>query len=113
MSAITTHILDTAKGKPAADVPVILEIENEGHFEQVGQGITDSDGRVKDLMDDDEKLEMGIYRISFNIQKYYQDLNEESFYPEASIVFKVGATDEHYHVPLLLSGFGYSTYRGS
>ena len=113
MSPITTHILDTASGKPAENVPVMLELENQGSFEQIGQGLTDSDGRVKDLLGEEHKLGAGIYRISFNIEKYYQDLKQETFYPEASIVFKVVATDEHYHVPLLLSGFGYSTYRGS
>lgn len=113
MSSITTHILDTAKGKPAVNVAVILEQEAEGHFEELGQGITDNDGRVKNLLEKDHKLEPGIYRISFNIAKYYEDLKEETFYPEASIVFRVVNTEEHYHVPLLLSGYGYSTYRGS
>ncbi|MBK24892.1 MAG: hydroxyisourate hydrolase [Halobacteriovorax sp.] len=113
MSPITTHILDTASGRPASNVPVILEIEKDGDFEQIGQGLTDEDGRVKDLLVDNHDLLAGIYRISFNTEKYYQDINKETFYPEANIVFKVIATDEHYHVPLLLSGFGYSTYRGS
>lgn len=113
MSPITTHILDTASGKPASNVPVILEIEKDGDFEQLGQGLTDEDGRVKNLLADNHNLLAGIYRISFNTEKYYEDLNKETFYPEASIVFKVVATNEHYHVPLLLSGFGYSTYRGS
>lgn len=113
MSPITTHILDTASGKPASNVPVILEMEREGDFEQLGQGVTDNDGRVKNLLAENHNLEAGIYRISFNTEKYYTDINKETFYPEANIVFKVVATDEHYHVPLLLSGFGYSTYRGS
>lgn len=112
MSAITTHILDTALGKPAANVPVKLEIEEKGSYVQIGSGITDSDGRVTDLLKDDHKLELGIYRISFATAKYYKDLKQKTFYPEASIVFNVEA-EEHYHVPLLLSGFGYSTYRGS
>lgn len=113
MSPITTHILDTAKGKPASNVPVILEFETDGHFVQIGQGITNDDGRVTDLLEKDLELEPGIYRISFNTQKYYEDNEEETFYPEASIVFRIKEVKEHYHVPLLLSGYGYSTYRGS
>lgn len=113
MSPITTHILDTGNGKPAAGVPVTLDKEAAGEFSRLGEGVTDADGRVKDLLGDDHKLEAGIYKISFATAKYYKDLNQKTFYPEASIVFEVEATDEHYHVPLLLSGFGYSTYRGS
>ncbi|MFT6067738.1 MAG: hydroxyisourate hydrolase [Bacteriovoracaceae bacterium] len=112
MSAITTHILDTALGKPAVGVPVKLEIEKNGNFVHIGSGITNSDGRVADLLKDDHKLELGIYKISFATAKYYKDLNQKTFYPEASIVFNVEAI-EHFHIPLLLSGFGYSTYRGS
>jgi 5-hydroxyisourate hydrolase len=112
MSAITTHILDTALGKPAVGVPVKLEFEKNGSYVQIGQGITNSDGRVSDLLKDDHNLELGIYKISFATAKYYKDLNQKTFYPEASIIFNVEA-NEHFHVPLLLSGFGYSTYRGS
>ena len=113
MSPITTHILDTAIGKPARAVPVILEIEKDGSFIRLGDGMTDNDGRVKNLLSDNHNLETGIYRISFAIAKYYEDLNQKTFYPEASIIFNVEEVGEHYHVPLLLSGFGYSTYRGS
>ena len=113
MSPITSHILDTGNGKPATGVPVVLEIEAKGEFSRLGEGITDADGRVKDLLGDTHKLEAGIYKIRFATAKYYKDINQKSFYPEVSIVFEVEATDEHYHVPLLLSGFGYSTYRGS
>jgi 5-hydroxyisourate hydrolase len=112
MSAITTHILDTALGKPATNVPVKLEFKKDGSYVLLGQGLTNSDGRVTDLLKLDHKLELGIYKISFAIAKYYKDSNQKTFYPEASIVFNVEAI-EHFHVPLLLSGFGYSTYRGS
>lgn len=114
-SPITTHILDTAVGKPAQGVPTTLEFMNKGNFENIGKGITDSDGRVKDLLHSAHSLAAGTYRITFDTDSYYEAEKRESFYPFAQIVFKVkeNQTTEHFHVPLLLSGFGYSTYRGS
>ncbi len=113
MSPITTHILDTARGCPAADVPVSLERQiTGGGWSAVGQGQTDADGRNKALMHEGD-LEQGVYRISFDTGAYYRRLGETSFYPQVRICFTVGAADEHYHVPLLLSPYGYSTYRGS
>ena len=107
-SPITTHILDTAAGRPAAGVAVRLERESEGAFEELGHGATDADGRVGDLLAADHALVPGVYRISFDVGSY-----QPGFYPSVSIDFRVEATDEHYHVPLLLSPYGYSTYRGS
>ena len=113
MSPITTHILDTARGCPAADVPVGLERQNQdGSWCHIGEGQTDEDGRNKALMAAGT-LERGIYRITFDTATYYGRLRESSFYPEVRICFSVDAPDEHYHVPLLLSPYGYSTYRGS
>ena len=113
MSPITTHILDTAKGKPAADVLVTLESAG-GHdaWSVVGTGVTDSDGRCKTLMEPGT-LKAGIFRITFDTAGYYGRLGEDTFYPEVRITFEVKAPSEHYHVPLLLNPFGYSTYRGS
>lgn len=113
MSAITTHILDTGNGKPATGVPVSLDFKVDENYTRLGEGITDADGRVKTLLSNDHKFLKGIYRINFATAKYYEKLGQETFYPEASIIFEVKNIDEHFHVPLLLSGFGYSTYRGS
>jgi len=113
MSAITTHILDTSLGKPAANVPVRLELLQEGQWTRVGQGTTDDDGRVKDLLDDSFEFKAGQYRIEFVLSDYFSALGTESFYPYVKIVFLVRESDSHYHVPLLLNPFGYSTYRGS
>ncbi|MGC6418671.1 MAG: hydroxyisourate hydrolase [Bradymonadia bacterium] len=111
-SPITTHILNTASGRPAAGVRVILSRFEQGEWVEVGDGVTDDDGRNKSLMAAGQ-LTAGRYRIFFDIGTYFSNTGKDSFYPEAAIVFEVVATDEHYHVPLLLSPFGYSTYRGS
>lgn len=111
-SPITTHILDTARGRPAAGVAVLLERQDGTAFAAVGEGKTDDDGRVTDLMAAGT-LQAGVYRISFDTDGYHRSIGVEGFYPSVSINFRVDAADEHYHVPLLLNPFGYSTYRGS
>ncbi len=113
MSPITTHILDTSAGRPAADVSVTLELQGPAGWQAIGGGRTDDDGRVSDLLDSAHTLVAGTYRISFEIGPYFSARGVEAFYPNAAIVFSVRAVDEHYHVPLLLNPFGYSTYRGS
>lgn len=111
-SPITTHILDTSLGRPAQGVDLSLERRDDGAWVEVGTGTTNADGRVTDLMEPGS-LTAGVYRIHFHIAAYFAGQQRESFYPEATIVFEVKAVDEHYHVPLLLNPFGYSTYRGS
>lgn len=108
---ISTHILDTTRGKPAAGVTVVLEESNQEGWKKVNAGVTDADGRVKGLMV--ESPAVGTYRITFAVGAYFQAQNVKSFYPEVSIVFLVGEEGQHYHVPLLLNPFGFSTYRGS
>ncbi len=112
-SPITTHILDTARGEPASGVTVTLEYRDaSGAFAQVGIGETNSDGRLRTLLSDDA-FRIGTYRMSFDVRSYHAALGVDGFYPEVAIIFFVSDTSEHYHVPLLLSPFGYSTYRGS
>ena len=114
MSAITTHILDTAQGHPARGVPVHLEMqEANGGWQALGTGMTDSDGRVRDLLPDDFHLQPGIYRLTFDTTVYFESQSLRSFYPHVVVVFQVYKAEQHYHVPLLLNPFGYSTYRGS
>jgi 5-hydroxyisourate hydrolase len=114
MSAITTHILDISTGKPATGVPVMLEHETglEG-WQIVGQGATDNDGRLRLLQEEDEQFPTGHYRITFDTAAYFAVRQIESFYPQVTVTFSVRDAGQHYHVPLLLSPFGYSTYRGS
>ena len=113
MSAITTHVLDTARGRPAAGVPIVLEIEDGDDWRHLGTGATDSDGRLRTLLPAGERPAAAVYRLSFDTATYYESAGLESFYPVVHIVFRITRPDEHHHVPLLLSPFGYSTYRGS
>jgi len=108
---ISTHILDTTRGRPAVGVTVTLERLGEGGYTPVAQGITDTDGRVKGLLVDSPAP--GQFRLTFAVGAYFEALGVEAFYPEVNIVFSVRGAGEHYHVPLLLNPFGFSTYRGS
>ena len=110
---ITTHILDISRGRPAAGVAVQLEKEADGGWAPVGAGVTDDDGRCRTLTAADQPLAAGTYRIRFGVGEYFSHHGTRAFYPTVEIQFLVAAMHEHYHVPLLLSPFGYSTYRGS
>ena len=111
MSTITTHILDTSIGRPASGVPLILAKASGGGWTTVGRGTTDIDGRCKTLLKN-PKVRKGTYRLTFGVASYFKRTGQKAFYPSVSIVFTV--TDaRHHHVPLLLSPWGYSTYRGS
>ncbi len=114
MSAITTHVLDTSRGCPAGGVPVLLEMQDTGgKWRVIGQGVTDGDGRLRDLLPSDYQLAAGVYRLIFNTTTYFSSRGEGSFYPEVAVVFSVRDASQHFHVPLLLNPYGYSTYRGS
>jgi 5-hydroxyisourate hydrolase len=114
MSAITTHVLDTARGSPAAGVPVALDMRGtDDRWLQVGRGTTDQDGRLRTLMQPDAALVPGIYRLVFETNTYFDSLQIRAFYPVVVVTFQVVEGETHYHVPLLLSPFGYSTYRGT
>lgn len=112
MKSISTHILDITRGKPAQGVPVTLEKKNGDAYSKLKSGSTDADGRIKDLVADGDLTE-GTYRITFDTGAYWKATGVDGFYPEASVVFEIRDASAHYHVPLLLSPFGYSTYRGS
>ena len=108
-SPITTHVLDTASGRPASGIPVLLEKEQSGSWIEQGRGSTDSDGRIADLLPKNYSLAPGVFRITFELSDYFVKQARKSFYPHAAITFVVEDPAQHYHVPLLLSGFGYST----
>ena len=112
MSQITTHILDTSIGKPAAGVAVTLQQKINDGWQVLSAGITDNDGRIMELLDKDKVLEAGVYRLRFETKPYFNQRNIQSFYPRVIVEFEITNTT-HYHVPLLLNPFGYSTYRGS
>jgi 5-hydroxyisourate hydrolase len=112
MSGISTHVLDTAKGLPAQGVRAALERQSTtGSFFGIGGGITDTNGRISQLLEGGEQLEAGVYRLTFFTADYFQ--GQESFYPEVTVLFEVRDPSRHHHVPLLLSPYGYTTYRGS
>jgi 5-hydroxyisourate hydrolase len=111
-SPITTHVLDTSIGRPARGIAVALARRDGEAFVELGRGTTDADGRVTTLLPPG-KLVAGTYRLAFAVGAYFAAGGRAPFYPHVEIAFTVAATDEHYHVPLLLSPFGYSTYRGS
>jgi 5-hydroxyisourate hydrolase len=109
VSTLSTHVLDTALGRPAQGIRVTLERAGD----VVGSGVTDADGRVRDLHRKDAPLSEGSYRLTFDVSDYFSKAGRESFFPEVVVNFRIVGGPEHYHVPLLLSPFGYSTYRGS
>ncbi|HVL68104.1 MAG TPA: hydroxyisourate hydrolase [Vicinamibacterales bacterium] len=109
--AITTHVLDTMNGRPAAGVSVELLQSDGSGWRSVGRGATDADGRLRTLLP--EAPVPGVYRLRFDTGGYFGGRGLRGFYPEVLITFEVAEGNAHYHVPLLLSPFGYSTYRGS
>src|SRR2546423_14787315 len=115
MSTISTHILDVSRGRPASGVQVSLEMRNvnDESWLPLSQAWTDEDGRVKLFILSSLNLDVGIYRLTFDVGAYFSLLNVKCFYPQVSVTFMIDDAAQHYHVPLLLSPFGYSTYRGS
>lgn len=136
MSTLSTHALDTASGKPASGLPLLLEQQSDAQawtryqqdrlkgtlgedaevpaWQALAQGTTNADGRCPDLLSESEnQLSPGIYRMSFDTAHYFTQQGITGFYPRVEVTFEIHANDEHYHVPLLISPFGFSTYRGS
>lgn len=111
MSSISTHVLDTSRGKPATGVPVSLQKASGEQWEMVAHGITNEDGRIPDLHGP-KALSAGRYQMTFDTKTYFDGLLIRPFYPVVHVNFEI-TEGQHYHIPLLLSPFGYSTYRGS
>jgi 5-hydroxyisourate hydrolase len=115
ISAVTTHVLDTARGTPAEGVAVRLELMSAAGYRQIGRSCTDADGRVRDL--GPTQLEAGTYRLVFDTAGYFAGRagagHGPVFFPEVVVTFTVDGRQPHHHVPLLLSPFAYTTYRGS
>jgi len=114
MSKVTSHILDTTVGRPAEGVSVTLENETAPHkWVPVGDAVSDAEGRVPNLVPASLTLRAGKYRLLFDTGPYYAEKGLRAFYPEVWVTFQVHDPDQQYHLPLLISRFGYTTYRGS
>jgi len=111
-SPITTHILDTAKGLPAENVPVKMYQLIGDQWLFITEGVTDNDGRIANWLTPVNDISFGTYKLSFDLDAYFIGEEPPAFYPLAEICFRIQDT-KHHHIPLLLSPFGYSTYRGS
>src|ERR1700731_3929759 len=114
INRISTHVLDTALGKPAARVPVRLEHrKKDGRWTTLGSSSTDADGRCAQMLAESQSLAEGLYRLIFDTATYYAAQKVSGLYPVVEITFEVRQGEAHYHIPLLLSPHGYTTYRGS
>ena len=114
MMRISTHVLDIAQGQPATNIPVRLERqENTGAWRVLGSSHTDQDGRCAQLLPENEALLPGVYRLGFDTASYFGARKLDGMYPLVEITFHVRNGEEHFHIPLLLSPNGYTTYRGS
>ena len=109
---LSTHILDTALGKPAAGVALMLSRETKDGWSEIGRGSTDADGRCRTLLGE-RALEQATYKLRFETAQYFAAQKITGLYPYVEIVFAVKETSQHYHIPLLLAANGYTTYRGS
>ncbi|KAJ1301576.1 hypothetical protein OPQ81_008824 [Rhizoctonia solani] len=112
-SPITCHVLDSTLGKPAANVNVRLEAMEGSAFVTLASGQTDSDGRCTNLLPAEPRLKTGVYKMIFHTGEYFEKDKRDTFYPVVEIIFHLAKPDEHYHIPLLLSPWSYTTYRGS
>ncbi|HKW35562.1 MAG TPA: hydroxyisourate hydrolase [Candidatus Acidoferrum sp.] len=114
MNRISTHVLDIARGRPAEGVPVQLERqETSGNWRTLGAASTDQDGRCAQLLPESEILRPGVYRLVFDPAGYFTAQKIASLYPVVEITFQVQDGESQFHIPLLLSPNGYTTYRGS
>jgi 5-hydroxyisourate hydrolase len=114
VSAITTHVLDISRGVAAADVQVTLEWHSPtGEWQLMGKGVTDADGRLRTLMAEAGSAPTGLYRLHFETGAYFQAQGTAAFHPSVTVTFEILDGEAHHHVPLLVSPFGYTTYRGS
>lgn len=113
VGTLSVHILNQQTGVPSSDVTVTLEKEQQGNWAQLASGKTDQDGRIKSLYPQDTEMEPGVYRVVFKTGDYFKSQKADSFFPEIPVLFTVTRTNEKLHIPLLLSQYGYSTYKGS
>lgn len=110
---LSVHVLNLETGVPSAGVNVTLERHMGEAWQPLAQGTTNEQGRIAELYPSDKPLQKGEYRVVFKTGEYYKKTGHETFFPEIPVIFEVKQADQHYHIPLLLSPYGFSTYRGS
>lgn len=110
---LSVHVLSLETGLPSANVNVTLEAQQKDKWVEINHGTTDDNGRIAALYPEDKPLDKGIYRVTFKTGEWFRQKNQRSFFPEVPVVFVIDGSLEHYHIPLLISPYGYSTYRGN
>lgn len=110
---LSVHVLNLTTGAPSAGITVVLEKKNGDNWMKLNSAVTSQNGRISALYPTGQKIQPGDYRVTFKTGDYYAAQHEETFFPEIPVIFHIAKADEHYHVPLLLSPYGYSTYRGN
>ena len=110
---VSVHVLNLQTGIPTAGVKVELDQKAGDNWTKLAEATTDAQGRIPALYPKDKMAQSGIYRVVFKTGDYYKSVNQQTFFPEIPVIFNLEKTDQHYHIPLLLSQYGYSTYRGN
>ena len=110
---LSVHVLNTETGLPSSNIAVVLEAQQGDKWIKLNEGKTDSNGRITELYPKDSSLKKGIYKVTFKTGDWFKANKKRSFFPEVPVVFVIDGNLEHYHIPLLLSSYGYSTYRGN
>jgi 5-hydroxyisourate hydrolase len=110
---LSVHVLNLDNGLPSANVKVVLEAQQNDKWTEINSATTDEEGRISELYPKDASLQKGVYKVTFKTGDWFRQKNERSFFPEVPVVFVIDGSLEHYHIPLLISPYGYSTYRGN
>ena len=110
---LSVHVLNLENGLPSQKVMVTLEEQKNGKWVKISEGLTDEQGRISALYPEGKKLEKNTYKVTFKTGDWYKKNKQDSFFPEVPVIFNVDGKLSHYHIPLLMSPYGYSTYRGS
>lgn len=110
---LSVHVLNLENGLPSANVKVTLEAQQNDKWTEINSAATDDQGRINDLYPKDASLQKGVYKVTFKTGDWFRQKNQRSFFPEVPVVFVIDGSLDHYHIPLLISPYGYSTYRGS
>ena len=110
---LSVHVLNLDNGLPSANVKVVLETQQNNQWVEINSGTTNEQGRIAELYPKDTALQKGIYKVTFKTGDWFRQKNQRSFFPEVPVVFVIDGSLEHYHIPLLISPYGYSTYRGN